>query len=73
MIPDLTDIPKWKDWEQTSMSKHFRVFEMYLSQNFGAEGFPLDWVVRLTLPAYCWMTFKTACAKQGKEARLFQV
>jgi hypothetical protein len=40
MIPDLTDIPQWKDWGQTSMSKHFRVFETYLSQHFGVKGFP---------------------------------
>jgi hypothetical protein len=45
MIPDLTDIPKWKDRGHTSMSKHFRDFETYLSQHYGVEGFPLDWVV----------------------------
>ena len=45
MIPDLTDILKWKDCGSTSMSKHFRDFETYLSQHYGVEGFPLDWVV----------------------------
>ena len=45
MIPDLTDIPKWKDRGHTSMSKHFRDFETYLSQHYGVENFPLDWVV----------------------------
>ena len=45
MIPDLTDVPKWKDHGSTSMSKHFRDFETYLSWHYGVEGFPLDWVV----------------------------
>jgi hypothetical protein len=49
MIPDLTDIPKWKDCGLTSMSKHFRDFKTYLSQHYGVEGFPLDWVVRTNL------------------------
>lgn len=35
------------------MSKHFRDFETYLSQHYGVEGFPLDWVVRPSIkPAY---------------------
>jgi hypothetical protein len=49
MIPDLTDVPKWKDCGSTSMSKHFRVFETYLSQHYGVEGSSLDWVVRSSL------------------------
>ena len=57
MIPDLTDVPKWKDRGSTSMSKHFRDFETYLSQHYGVEGFPLDWVVRPSIkPAY-WADF----------------
>ena len=31
MIPDLMDIPKWKDLGQNMMSKRFRDFETYLS------------------------------------------
>jgi hypothetical protein len=51
MIPELTDVPKWKDHgTAASMSKHFRVFETYLSHHFRVEGFPLDWVVR---PSHC--------------------
>ena len=34
MIPDLTDVPKWKDRGSTSMSKHFQDFETYLSQHY---------------------------------------
>jgi hypothetical protein len=49
MIPDLTDIPKWKDHSSMSMSKHFRDFGTYLSQHYGVEGFPLDWVVGTNL------------------------
>jgi len=45
IIPDLTDVPKWKDRGSMSMSKHFRDFETYLSQHYGVEGFPLYWVV----------------------------
>ena len=44
-IPDLTDVPKWKDRGSTSMLQHFRDFETYLSQHYGVEGFPLDRVV----------------------------
>jgi hypothetical protein len=51
MIPNLANIPQWKDRGQNMMSKHFRDFEMYLSQHYGVEGFPLDWVVRPNLPA----------------------
>jgi hypothetical protein len=45
MIPDLTDIPKWNDRGSTSMSKHVSDFETYLSQQYGAEGFPLGYVI----------------------------
>jgi hypothetical protein len=40
MIPDLTDIPKWKDHDSTSMLKHFKDFETYLSRHYGVEGSP---------------------------------
>ena len=40
MIPDLMDIPKWKDCGCASISKHFRDFETYLSQHYGVEGSP---------------------------------
>ena len=54
MIPDLTDVLKWKDLGSASMSKHFRVFETYLSHHFGVEGFPLDQVVRPKLKPLFW-------------------
>jgi hypothetical protein len=60
MIPDLTDIPKWKDRGHTSMSKHFQDFETYLSQHYRVEGFLLDWVVQLRLPAIRWSMVETA-------------
>jgi hypothetical protein len=41
VIPDLTDVPKWKDHGSTSMLKHFRDFETYLSHHYGVEGFQL--------------------------------
>jgi hypothetical protein len=37
MIPELTNIPKWKDRGQNTMSKHFRDFETFLSQPYGVE------------------------------------
>ena len=40
MIPDLTDVPKWKDRGSTSMLKHFRDSETYLSQHYRVEGSP---------------------------------
>lgn len=49
MIPDLTDIPTCKDRGLASMLKHLRDFETYLSQHYGVEGFPLDWVVQTNL------------------------
>lgn len=64
MIPDLTDIPKWKDRGSTSMSKHFRDFETYLSQHYGVEGFPLDWVVRPSLRPLFWADLNTPQAEQ---------
>jgi hypothetical protein len=54
MIPDLTDVLKWKDRGSASMSKHFRVFETYLSHHFGVEGFLLDWVMRPKLKPVFW-------------------
>ena len=64
MIPDLTDVPKWKDRGSTSMSKHFRDFETYLSQHYGVEGFPLDWVVRSQLRPVYWSDVMTLSAQQ---------
>ena len=59
MIPDLINIPKWKDCGHNTMSKHFRDFETYLSQHYGVDGFPLDWVVRPNLPAITWGSVTT--------------
>jgi len=59
MIPDLTNIPKWKDRGHNTMSKHFRDFETFLSQHYGVDGFPLNWVVRLNLPAITWGSVMT--------------
>ena len=74
MIPDLTDIPKWKDRGHTSMSKHFRDFETYLSQHYGVEGFPLDWVVRPKLPSVSWSTVETSRAmSEGKKPSFFRL
>ncbi len=55
MILDLTDIPRWKDRGLTSMLKHFRDFKTYLSQHYGVEGFPLDWVVHPNLKPVFWV------------------
>ena len=74
MIPDLTDIPKWKDQGHASMSKHFRDFETYLSQHYGVEGFPIDWVVGSTLPAIRWTSVETAHAQsEGKKPNFFRL
>ena len=54
-IPDLTDVPVYRS--SVTMSKHFRDFETYLSQRYGVEGFPLDYVVRPTLAAIDWGSF----------------
>jgi hypothetical protein len=64
MIPDLTDVPKWKDRGSTSMSKHFRDFETYLSQHYGVEGFPLDWVVQTNFGPVFWADMTTLQAQQ---------
>jgi hypothetical protein len=72
MIPDLTNIPKWKDCGQNTMSKRFRDFEMYLSQHYGVKGFPLDWVVRLNLPVVTWSSIMSACVQsEGKKPDFF--
>ena len=42
-ISKLTDIPMYKS--TMSMSKGICDFESYLSSHYGAEGFPLDYVV----------------------------
>lgn len=44
-IPDFTDVP----CSSVTMSKHFCNFKTYLSQCYGVEGFPLDYMVWLTL------------------------
>jgi hypothetical protein len=64
MIPDLTDVPKWEDRGSTSMSKHFRDFETYLSKHYGVEGFRLDWVVRSNLRPVFWADMTTVQAQQ---------
>jgi hypothetical protein len=54
------------------MSKHFWDFETYLSQHYGVEGFPLDWVVRQTLPTITWRSITTAHAQsKGKKPDFF--
>jgi hypothetical protein len=54
------------------MSKHFRDFETYLSQHYGVKGFPLDWVVRLTLPAITWKSVMSAhTQREGKKSDFF--
>jgi hypothetical protein len=63
-IPDLTDVPKWKDHGSTSMSKHFGDFETYLSQHYGVEGSPLDWVVRTNFRPVFWADLTTLQAEQ---------
>jgi hypothetical protein len=63
MIPDLTDVPKWKDRGSTSMSKHFRDFETYLSQHYGVKRFPLDWVVQPDIRPVFWVDLMTAEAE----------
>jgi hypothetical protein len=74
MIPDLTDIPKWKDRGHTSMSKHFRDFETYLSQHYGVEGVHLDWVVPSRLPAIPWSMVETGRAlSKGKTPNFFHL
>ncbi|KAL3786440.1 hypothetical protein HJC23_011021 [Cyclotella cryptica] len=63
-IPDLTDIAKWKDHGSTSMLKHFRDFETYLSQHYGVEGFPLDWVVCPKIQPVFWSEVSTLNTEQ---------
>ena len=63
MIPDLTNIPKWKDHGQNTMSKHINNFEMFLCQYYGVEGFLLDWVVRLNLAVISCGSIMTAPAQ----------
>ena len=46
-ILDLTDVPTYR--LTITMSKLFHDFEMYLSQHYGVERFPLDCVVQTTL------------------------
>jgi hypothetical protein len=58
------DIPKWKDRGSTSMSKHFRDIETYLSQHDGVDGFPLDWVVRTNLQPVFWANLPSLQAEQ---------
>ena len=37
IIPDLTNIPKWKDLGHNTMSKQFRDFEPFLSLHYGVD------------------------------------
>jgi hypothetical protein len=54
------------------MSKHFRDFETFLSQHYGVDGFPLDWVVRPNLPAITWGSVTTPRAQsEGKKPDFF--
>ena len=54
------------------MSKHFRDFETYLFQLHGVKGFPLDWVVRLTVPAITWKSVTSAhVQREGKKSDFF--
>ena len=72
MIPDLTNIPKWKDRGHNMMSKHSGDFETYLSQHYGVDGFPLDWVVQPNLPAITWGSVMTPQAQsEGKKPDFF--
>jgi hypothetical protein len=75
MIPELTDVPKWKDrGTAASMSKHFRVFETYLSHHFGVEGFPLDWVVRPSLKPVLWSELTDERAEaEGRRPEFFKL
>jgi hypothetical protein len=45
-VASLTDIPKFTGSGLTAMSRHFRAFDTYLSQRYGYDGHPLDWVIR---------------------------
>ncbi len=73
MIPDLTDVPKWKDHGLTSMSKHFRDFETCLSQRYGVEGFPLDWVICTSLqPLYCSLVMMLKAEQRGLRPNFFK-
>ena len=49
LIPDLTEVPVY--WSSITMLKHFCDFKAYLSQRYGVEGFPLDYVVQPMLAA----------------------
>jgi hypothetical protein len=72
MIPELTNIPKWKDRGRNTMSKHFWDFETLLSQHYGVERFPLDWVVRPNLPVISWGSIMNACAhNEGRKPDFF--
>lgn len=55
-IPDLTDVPTYRS--TITISKHFNDFETYLSQRYGVEGFPLDYVVRTILASASWGDFE---------------
>ena len=62
-IPDLSDVPTYRS--TVTMSKHFRDFETYLSQHYGVEGFPLDYVVRSSLARVSWGDFETPRPRPG--------
>ena len=69
-IADLTNMPKYK--AQTSISKHFRDFETYLSQHYGGEGFPLDYVVHPKLAVPAWVDTMNPCTTSRVQYQAFQ-
>ena len=70
-IPDLTDMSKYK--AQTSMSKHIRDFETYLSQHYGVECCPpLDYVVFPKLVVMHWINAINPTTTPEHCAKLFQ-
>ena len=56
-ISELTDIPKFKT--TTSMSKHIHEFETFLSNKYGVDGFPLDYVLWQNLANAHWHMLDT--------------
>ena len=49
-LKDILDLTTVLTYQSTiAMSKHFHDFETYLSQYYGVEGFPLNYIVRMSL------------------------
>ena len=66
-IPDLMDMPVYH--LSITMPNYFCDFETFLSQSYGVEGFPLDYVVQQTLTATSWGDFipqEQCCPWQGE-------